>query len=138
EAVHALARYISTALVPPAPPPPSDRELVALGERVFNDDAVGCAGCHDASLDFTDGARHDVGTVSAAEHAAAQRRTRSRLAERPAPPGLRHAALTAPYLHDGSAATLDELLARTEGTMGNTGQPPPLQRRALLAYLTTL
>jgi cytochrome c peroxidase len=53
-------------------------------------------------------------------------------------PSLRGLALTAPYLHDGSAATLEQVLDRTANTMGHAGSLQPGQRADLIAYLRSL
>jgi cytochrome c peroxidase len=45
---------------------------------------------------------------------------------------------SAPYFHDGRFATLEELLDKTEGSMGSTKNLSVEDRRALLAYLRTL
>jgi cytochrome c peroxidase len=46
--------------------------------------------------------------------------------------------LTAPYFHDGSAKTLEELVERNGDRMGKTSQLSTNERRALVAYLRTL
>ena len=63
-------------------------------------------------------------------------------------PSLRNVALTAPYMHDGSLATLDEVLDHyvRGGTPSDPAQDPRIrpialdagQRRALLAFLQAL
>jgi cytochrome c peroxidase len=53
-------------------------------------------------------------------------------------PPLVGVARSAPYLHDGRYRTLDELLTRTDGTMGATRGLAPDDRGALLAFLETL
>ncbi|HVT45560.1 MAG TPA: hypothetical protein VMT00_14365 [Thermoanaerobaculia bacterium] len=71
------------------------------GRDLFLSDAAGCAGCHVPPL-FFDGRRHDVGTgrKSALERKGTSFDT----------PSLRFLFATAPYLHDGSAPTLREVL----------------------------
>ncbi len=53
-------------------------------------------------------------------------------------PSLRDLALTAPYLHDGSAPDLETVLNVTDGAMGDTSQLTRPERQALIAYLETL
>jgi len=72
--------------------------------------AAACAGCH-SGADFTDRGFHalvadsqDRGLGEATGRVADDRRFRT--------PGLRNVALTAPYLHDGSAATLAQAIRR--------------------------
>jgi mono/diheme cytochrome c family protein len=137
EDTRALVTYIRDYL--PAPPHASAHdELVRAGESIFRRRDVGCAGCHFPDAGFSDGLNHDVGTTSAKE----LRELRSLTLDAPPPayetPSLRHLALTAPYLHDGSASNLDQLLRATDGAMGHTSQLRKDERRALLAYLGSL
>ena len=69
------------------------------GETLFHSAKVGCAQCHPSSL-FTDLHTHDVGT----------RNPHDRAKDLFDTPSLVELWRTAPYLHDGSAATLSDLL----------------------------
>lgn len=71
------------------------------GQRLFHSREAACASCHPAPL-FTDRQKHDVGTgrESPFERKGTSFDT----------PSLRFLASTAPYLHDGSAATLRDVL----------------------------
>ncbi|MBK7859454.1 MAG: hypothetical protein IPJ65_12685 [Archangiaceae bacterium] len=178
----ALARYVREGLRPVALPAVADADAVAQGRAVFHSDATGCASCHPSSEAFTDGARHDVGSLSALER---QQALRSRapafreISEGPPPPpfdppqllnigfspsrpialpgpqrravlavspelrffdtpSLLRVSLTAPYLHDGSAQTLDGVFSRLEDHMGKVSGLSPAERAALVAYLRTL
>jgi cytochrome c peroxidase len=115
------------------------------GFRLFTGKA-GCAKCH-SGFAFTDYAFHDIGLpgedrgrgavlrVSAAEHAFKT-------------PTLREIGRSAPYMHDGSLATLDDVLRHYENgvverpTLSNDLTRPvaltPAQRGELLAFLGTL
>jgi cytochrome c peroxidase len=53
-------------------------------------------------------------------------------------PGLRGVADSAPYLHDGSAATLRDVLERTRGRMGNIEGLSPDDLDALVEYMRSL
>lgn len=53
-------------------------------------------------------------------------------------PSLRGLRLTAPYLHDGSAPTLEALLEMTDGLMGQTSHLTHEERADLIFYLKTL
>ena len=99
--------------------------------------ALGCQACH-AGPSFTDsasGMRHDVGTL--------QPGSGTRLA---APllaldtPTLRGLAGTAPYLHDGSAATLEDVLVarNPEGGHGGTEALDAGERAQLVAFLRAI
>ena len=76
------------------------RRVIATdrGSALFG---VHCASCHPAPL-YTDRKRHDVGTAGAVERKGNAFDT----------PSLRGVFDSAPYLHDGSAATLEEAIAR--------------------------
>lgn len=73
-------------------------EAAQSGEALF---AIHCASCHPAPL-YTDLRKHDVGTGSAVERKGTAFDT----------PSLRGVFDSAPYLHDGSAATLGEAIRR--------------------------
>jgi cytochrome c peroxidase len=115
------------------------------GFRLFTGKA-GCANCH-SGFAFTDGNFYDIGLpdadrgrgavlhLSAADHAFKT-------------PGLRELARSAPYMHDGSLATLDAVLQHYErGIVERSTVAPDLvrelklsddERSALLAFLSTL
>jgi cytochrome c peroxidase len=85
------------------------------GFRLFADPAKGnCAGCHQAP-NFTDNGFHNIGLASWGQ----ENPDVGRYAIKPVPslkgafktPTLRDVALTAPYFHDGSAATLMDVVA---------------------------
>ena len=115
------------------------------GFYLFNGKA-GCANCH-GGFAFTDHAFHDNGLpgadrgrgailrLDAAEHAFKT-------------PGLRELARSAPYMHDGSLTTLDDVLHHYEsGIVMRPSLSPdlprglrlsPQERAALIAFLGTL
>jgi len=98
------------------------------GAEIFKDKEVGCARCHPGPL-FTDLKTHDVGT-------------RHELDRRDAfdNPTCLELWRTAPFLHDGSAATLmDVLAAQNEGDKhGKTSHLSAEERKALVEYLRSL
>ncbi len=53
-------------------------------------------------------------------------------------PSLRFVGGTAPYFHDGRAATLTDLIANNQDRMGWTSHLDDAERGALVAYLETL
>jgi cytochrome c peroxidase len=149
--LRALAAYERTLV---SPPTRFDRwvegDAAALtdeekaGFALFTGKA-GCANCH-SGWAFTDRAYHDIGLpgtdrgrgariwLAAADHAF---RT----------PSLRELTWTAPYMHDGSLATLDAVLDHYErGIQPRPSLSPDLprvrlsddERLALLAFLATL
>jgi cytochrome c peroxidase len=86
----------------PPPRPISWTPAALHGRDLFT--TAGCATCHPAPL-YTDRKKHDVGTgTSPLEQKGTSFDT----------PSLRDVALTPPYFHDGSAATLPDVV-RTHG-----------------------
>lgn len=80
------------------------------GRALFNSSALNCGACH-SGFDLSDHGYHNIGLY--AEYADPGR---GRITLDPADegkfktPGLRNVARTAPYMHDGSVATLEEVL----------------------------
>jgi cytochrome c553 len=98
----------------------ADNVIIAEGKEIFESEAAGCSDCHSGEQ-FTDSSLHRVRGKNV--------RT----------PTLRGVAATAPYFHDGSSASLGELLERSrDGSMGNTRHLSEAQMAALEAYLTSL
>ncbi len=127
-----LADFLRSGLLPP---PTLKRELSALeaqGKAVFESNETGCARCHAPSRQFTD--RSVVPLRALAAHGDFAREPKTTFKT----PSLWFVAGTAPYLHDGSAATLEELLLSNADRMGNTKQLSNEDRTALAAYLRVL
>jgi YVTN family beta-propeller protein len=137
----ALAAYVTSLnAAPPSPYRNPDGTLTAdalAGKALFESAAVGCARCHSGpeQTDSAVGVFHDVGTATVASG--------GRLGG-PLPgfdtPTLLGVWATAPYLHDGSAPTLlDVIAARNPGDRhGATSALTPAQRAQLVAYLQQL
>jgi YVTN family beta-propeller protein len=99
-----LALFLDSLAVSPSPThangePLTDAEL--RGKAIFLDPTLGCVACHPPPL-YTDQQRHDVGTATHDEHIGPDYDT----------PSLRGLYDSAPYFHDGSAATLLGTLTR--------------------------
>jgi len=112
------------------------------GKAIFEDRTTGCASCHRPDQNFTDGFVHDVGTASKAELTRFEF-DRARDPEAVPPwrlntPTLKGLFYTAPYLHDGSAPTLMDVLDRTAETMGKSAHLTVEQKQKLIASLLTL
>lgn len=99
------------------------------GQRLFRSREVGCTQCHPGPL-FTDLQAYDVGTSARTDGSANELDT----------PTLIEVWRTAPYLHDGSAATMrDVLTTRNAGDHhGKTSQLTPDQINELAAYVLSL
>ena len=112
-----------------------------LGKSLFFDEAVGCGGCHVGGT-LSDGELHDVDTAADVERdlqmVLFERGDVDDWQVRFNTPSLQGLWYTAPYLHDGSAPTLEDVLSRTATTMGKTDHLSPHERDALVAYLLTL
>ena len=124
----ALAAYLDSVEVLPSPYG-SDLEGINAGEEKFN--ALSCQVCHPPPL-FSDLELHDVGTGDAAKEKNPHGRGTSFDT-----PSLRGVWFTAPYFHDGSAATLRDVFAM--GTTHNIAAGIGEQElQALIAYLRAL
>lgn len=122
EQTAALAAYLEALPKPQAPT--RDAQQVARGQKLFDSAEVGCRMCHDGPQ-YTDQDKHKFSTVTLPE------------ADTPSLVGL---AASAPYYHDGSAATLEALL-RDRGNvhgMAETAKLGDQQIADLIAFLETL
>jgi cytochrome c peroxidase len=116
-----LGAYIS--MLPTVRTPSRDATTVARGKKLFDSAELGCRTCHDGPA-FTDQTRHKL-TGDLAESDT---------------PSLRGLAASAPYFHDGSAATLEALL-RDRGAvhgMSETSRMSDKDLADLVAFLETL
>lgn len=125
---NAMMAYLD---VLPAPDNPFRTELpteaVVRGKAVFEGKAA-CASCHTGG-DLTDNGFHDVGTIGLREVFPRKVNT----------PTLRNIFYSAPYLHDGSIATLrDRVLTNPGDKHGLTSQLAPDEVDDLVEYLKTL
>jgi cytochrome c peroxidase len=104
------------------------------GFKVFSERA-GCATCHTPPL-YTDGQFHNRGVGDESDPGRARVTADSRHTGAFKTPALRGLVETAPYFHDGSAATLeaavDHELARSERPLS------PEERRQLIAFVRAL
>ena len=140
ESVQAIGTWLKTLQRVPSPRLIHGRLSAAAerGRELFTSDKTGCATCHPPPL-FTDRGTYNVGTACAydgmwdpagADEPAQQFDT----------PALIELWRTAPYLHDGSAATVREVLtSRNRADQhGATSHLTPQQVDDLLEYLMTL
>jgi cytochrome c peroxidase len=114
------------------PPPTLAREPSAIelrGKAVFERPRTGCTRCHAPATEFTDrtGTALRALPVRAGFDAEAAKTFKT--------PSLWFVGGTAPYFHDGSARTLEDLV-RTNGVrMGDTRHLTPEEQAALVAFL---
>ncbi len=104
-------------------------EAAERGRKLFEDPAVGCAQCHPAPL-FTDLKPQAVGTQSNSKPREQRFDT----------PTLVECWRTAPYLHDGSAVTLREVLTvkNPDDRHGKTSHLTPEEIHDLATYVLSL
>ncbi len=131
EVADALDAYIKS--LKPVPSPHLDKGKLSAaarrGEQVFRSKETACAQCHPGPL-FTDLKSYDVGTVGRFDKPADTFDT----------PTLVELWRTAPYLHDGSAATLRDVLttANPNDQHGKTSHLTADQLNDLVEYLLSL
>ena len=117
--IDSLAAYLES--LPSVRTPTRDAAQVARGKKLF--ETEGCQSCHDGAS-YTDRQRHKlVGTLRESDT-----------------PSLLGVAASAPYFHDGSAATLEALL-RDRGAvhgMADTARLTQQEVADLTAFLDTL
>ena len=116
-------------------PPRDDRPLTpeeTRGRDVFTSDTTRCARCHVPGPEYTDRTPYPLLKLP----------RRDDFDDEPArefkTPSLLFVAGHAPYFHDGSAATLEELVERNADRMGKTSHLGKEERAALVAFLRTL
>lgn len=122
-----LAAFMRS-LRPARHPNTYDRVAAARGATLFFDPRTACSSCHVAPL-YTDRVRHDVGTGRGASE---------RKGTTFDTPSLRGLHLTAPYFHDGSAATLADVVDGAAGQHGDTRMLTVAQKNDLVEFLRSV
>jgi YVTN family beta-propeller protein len=129
----ALATFVDSIPMPRNPDIPLGGPIppqVERGRLVFESPATQCAVCHPAPF-YTDRQKHDVGTADGPNELAGPE------IDTPTLRGLIH---TAPYLHDGSAPTLYDVLvtANPADQHGVTSHLTPDEIADLIAFMKAL
>lgn len=131
EVAIALDEYLKSLRPDPSPHLANGTwsESARRGEKLFFSEKAGCADCH-GGRHFTDMKLHNVGTQSRYD----------KPTDRFDTPTLVEVWRSAPYLHDGSAATIkDVLTTRNErGEHGNVDHLSPAELEDLIAYVLSL
>jgi mono/diheme cytochrome c family protein len=122
-----LAAFLRHGLAAPTRERRPRDPLAERGEDLFTSAEVGCSSCHRVDTSFSDRQLHDVGSRATTDTAFTFRT-----------PPLLFVSATAPYLHDGRYATLEQLLADNVDRMGHTSQLSREDLGALVAFLRTL
>jgi YVTN family beta-propeller protein len=151
--LQAMAEYLNYAIPYPSPPSGLDAATVAQGQQLFA--TLGCPNCHAGDY-FTDSGKgnatldldgpvllHDVGTCVTVgpydDNSVPAENGSPRAACAFDTPTLRGVADTAPYLHDGSAATLQDVFLLAPGMVGETASHlSPEDLNAIVTYLKSL
>ncbi len=128
--VKALVAYLSTLEFPKNPNRDSDGRLspeAKRGEAVFRSKKANCASCH-GGPEFSDGKIHDIGLNEPGDVYKGHN-----------PPSLRGVYDKDPYLHDGRAKTLRDLLTGEHAPETLGGEPISTgELDDLIAYLKSL
>jgi hypothetical protein len=148
-----IQTYVNFGLPVPIPPH-TDPVLVAKGKTIFQDPTVGCTTCHIGAPTYTDSAAgnpthdlsgtvvvHDVGTCVTTGFPDAAHTDLDGNPRDPCKfdtPTLRGIASSPPYLHDGSAPTIRDVLEKTKGKMGNITNLSSSDLDALVEFLRSL
>jgi cytochrome c peroxidase len=120
-------------------------EAAKRGFVLFHTEAA-CAGCHHGWR-FTDDAFHDVGSSTTDQGRGRELKHDPRMQFAFKTPTLRSVALRAPYLHDGSAATLRDVVdLYVKGGIDRPSRSPMInpfeltedERNDLVAFMQTL
>ena len=136
----ALAAYVESLRPKPSPFRNPDGSLTLeanQGQLIFQRPDVGCADCHslprftDSSMDASPFITHDVGTGDGPDE---------RLGPAFDTPSLLGLWDSAPYLHDGSAPTLNDVLTtkNPEDRHGQTSHLSEAELMDLIAFLLSL
>lgn len=116
-----VATFVDWTREPDVPLAGSTSASVLAGKEVFEREDVGCADCHSGAA-FTDNEAYDMYGLTGV-------RTRS----------LVGVAASAPFLHDGSAPTIEAVLLRaSNGSMGDTGSLSKDELEDLANYVKSL
>jgi YVTN family beta-propeller protein len=130
EDVRAIVTYLETLDYPPNPfrgPNGEISEAARRGEAIFKSHKAACSTCH-RGPELTDGKIHDVGLGEPGDVYRGHN-----------PPSLRGLYDKDPYLHDGRAATLREVLMKDHNPENLGGEALSEQELTdLIAYLQTL
>ena len=147
-----ITDYVNHGIPLPVPPT-TDPAKVARGKQLFDSAEVGCSGCHTGAR-FTDSGAgnptldlggmitlHDVGTCVTTPFADVAHEDvagHARAACMFDTPSLSGVASSPPYLHDGSAPTIHDVLEMTRGKMGNITGLSADDLDALVEYVRSL
>ncbi len=130
--VNALGVFLRKGLAKPPARTASLTPEEQKGKTVFEDQKTQCTVCHEPTRYFSNYLPMKIGPLA----------TVAGFAEEPdalfKTPSLLYVGQHGSLLHDGSAKTLDDLIAQNGTRMGSTAHLTADDRKALVAYLKTL
>jgi DNA-binding beta-propeller fold protein YncE/mono/diheme cytochrome c family protein len=127
----ALGDFLRRGLVPPPASKTLD-EQARRGEALFSSKPVGCAECHVPATGYTTRQAYPLPALPLRAGFDDEPDTKYKI------PSLAFLVGRAPYFHDGSAASLEQLVERNGNRMGKTAQLSAAERADLVAFLKTL
>ncbi|MDI1480642.1 c-type cytochrome [Polyangium sp. y55x31] len=128
----AIAAFLREGLVPPPREKAELSEVEKRGKAVFEGAETGCKSCH-AGAEFTDRVPMPLPRMTLRAGYSDEKDNNKYKT-----PSLLFVGGTPPYFHDGSYATLEELIDNNDDRMGKTNQLSAEDKAALVAYLRTL
>jgi len=126
-----IAAFLQKGLVPPPREEHEATEQEKRGKTLFESAEVGCKTCH-AGPEHTDRVAVPLPRMGVPEGFDEETNKNYKT------PSLLFVGGTPPYFHDGSAATLEDLVRKNDDRMGKTNQLSAEDQAALVAYLRTL
>ena len=128
----AIAAFLRSGLVPPPREKTEPSDVEKRGKAVFESAEAGCKSCH-AGAEYTDRVPMPLPRMTIRAGYSDEKDNNKYKT-----PSLLFVGGTAPYFHDGSFATLEELIDKNDDRMGKTNQLSAEDKAALVAYLRTL
>lgn len=130
--IDTLADYLQSGLLPPPVIERPLTEVEARGKTVFESAETQCAKCHVPATEFTDRTSYPLRSLPLLKGFDPEKNNGFKT------PSLWYVGNTAPYFHDGSQATLADLVKNNGSRMGQTSHLSAEDQAALVAYLETL
>ena len=127
----ALADFLRRGLVAPTLPSTLG-DAARRGQALFNSKTVGCAECHVPATSYTTRQPYPLPALAVRAGFDDEPDAKFKI------PSLAFLAGRAPYFHDGSATSLEQLVEKNGNRMGKTAQLSAAERADLVAFLKTL
>jgi mono/diheme cytochrome c family protein len=127
-----ITDYLQSGLMPP---PTLDRPLTDAekrGKAIFESAEAQCNKCHVQETEYTDRTAYPLRALPLIAGFDVEKNSAFKT------PSLFFIGGTSPYYHDGSQATLEDLVKNNGSRMGQTGHLNAEDQAALVAYLRTL